>query len=96
MIPEIEYFFEGIKGDNRIYPAHISVYMAIVQCWIQNGCHNPVIIKGKHLMLLAKISGLATYHRVIKDLDRFGYIRYMPSNDCFAGSLVDVLSEADK
>ena len=30
-------------------------------------------------MATAKISGLATYHKCIKDLHAFGYIQYKPS-----------------
>ena len=38
-----------------------------------------VDFKRQELMEMAKIIGLATYHRCIRDLDRFGYIRYQPS-----------------
>jgi hypothetical protein len=30
-------------------------------------------------MFVAKISGPATYHKCIKDLNDFGYIEYVPS-----------------
>lgn len=30
-------------------------------------------------MKMAKISGLGTYHKCIRDLNNFGYIRYQPS-----------------
>ncbi len=32
-------------------------------------------------MEVSKISGLATYHKCIKDLNDFGYIKYNPSYD---------------
>jgi hypothetical protein len=30
-------------------------------------------------MKTAKISGIATYHKCIKELNDYGYIRYLPS-----------------
>ncbi|CAN5580530.1 transcriptional regulator [soil metagenome] len=39
-------------------------------------------------MEISKISGKATYHKVIRELHNFGYIKYEPSFNYFRGSLV--------
>ena len=63
---EIARFFIKIKDDNRIWPVHISLFVAIVQLLNDNNFQNPVCFVGKELMRLAKISGPATYYRLHK------------------------------
>jgi hypothetical protein len=81
-------FFYSIKDDSRISPVHISLFMAIVQHWNENNCKNPICVFSRDLMQLAKISGVATYHRSIKELNEYGYIKYEPSYNHFVGSLI--------
>jgi hypothetical protein len=57
---------------------HISLYMALFECWNKNCFENPVSITREIIMPIAKISGIATYHKCIKDLYNFGYIKYLP------------------
>ena len=42
-------------------------------------------------MEVAKISGLATFHKCIEDLNDFGYIQYLPSYNPATSSQVNVL-----
>ena len=72
-------FYNGIKDNNRIGTTHISLYMALFQLYNVNDFCNPVEITRVLLMEMAKISGLATYHKIIKQLQEYGYIRYEPS-----------------
>src|SRR4051812_37226667 len=83
-IPELLNFFKAIREDPRIGPAHISLFMAIIQQWNSNNCRNPVAVFSYELMCLAKISGIATYHRSIRELNDFGYIKYQPSFNHFS------------
>ncbi|MBN8856680.1 MAG: hypothetical protein J0H07_32795 [Sphingobacteriales bacterium] len=39
-------------------------------------------------MPIAKISGIATYYRTMKELNKYGYIRYISTYDRIIGSLV--------
>jgi hypothetical protein len=41
-------------------------------------------------MRLAKISGVATYHKAIRELDEYGYIDYKPSYNHNKGSLIQI------
>ena len=80
-------FFELIQDDPRISPAHISLFLAIVNnCKKQEG-KMPVTIFKKHITKQAKISP-STYHRCINDLNNFRYLRYIPSYSSVAGNRV--------
>jgi len=85
---ELNVFFKTVKEDARISPIHISLFTAIVQYASEQEGSDPVCFFSKDVMRLAKISGLATYHRSIKELHQYGYIKYVPSYNHFLGSLV--------
>ena len=76
---QLTQFFMSIREDNRISATHISLYMALYQIYILNSFQNPIEISRLSVMDRAKISGLATYHKCIKDLNDYNYIRYIPS-----------------
>lgn len=78
-VPQLTNFFQAIKEDNRIATSHISLYMALFQLWNESDFNSPVSFTRQELMELAKINGIATYHKCIKDLNNFGYIKYTPS-----------------
>lgn len=87
-ILQLSGFFQKVAVDNRLNPTHVSLYMAIFQYWNAERFQNPVSISRQELMRISKISAKATYHKCIKDLHNYGYIRYMPSFNPFKGSLV--------
>ena len=89
-MPQLTEFFSAIKDDARIGPVHISLFMAIMQQWAKNDGKNPFSVFSRELMQLAKISGVATYHRSIRELHDYGYIKYEPSYNHFYGSLIYV------
>jgi len=72
-------FYSSIMADNRINARHISLYMALFECWNENYFKNPVNFTRHTIMPIAKISGIATYHKCIKELHEYGYINYIPS-----------------
>ena len=72
-------FFAAIAEDPRISTAHISLYMALLKLWSEHGFQNPIRVYSAEVMSLCKISGIATYHKRIRELHEFGYIRYVPS-----------------
>lgn len=91
---ELTSFFAAIRMDDRIGVCHISLYMALFQFYNLNRFQNPVDITRAGVMEIAKISGLATYHKCMKDLADFGYIQYMPSYNPSTGSKVHILKIA--
>lgn len=73
-------FFDAIRTDPYVGSSHIAVFTALYNMWVRQGCQNPLLVFSYTVMPEAKIGGLGTYHRVIKELDGQGYLRYVP---CF-------------
>jgi hypothetical protein len=84
-------FFGYVIKDNRLYPSHISLYVALFQCWSMNRFQSPFRICRKEVMELGKVRSLGTYHRCIKELHLAGFIIYSPSYDPYKGSLVEII-----
>lgn len=72
-------FFSAIENDPCISTTHISLYMALLQFSTLHNNTNPVSIFGREIMKICKILSPATYHKCIKELDDYGYIKYIPS-----------------
>ncbi|THD32427.1 MAG: hypothetical protein DI588_07345 [Flavobacterium johnsoniae] len=72
-------FFAAIQDDGRISMTHIAVYAALLQFRIEKGFSNPIQAYSHEIMKLAKISAPITYHRCIRELSEYGYIKYLPS-----------------
>lgn len=81
-------FFNQVATDDRLNPTHISMYVSLFQFWNASRFQNPISISRSELMKVSKISAKATYHKCMKDLHNFGYLRYQPSYNPFKGSLV--------
>lgn len=75
----LEDFFSAIADDPRINTTHISLYMALLKLWGEKGFQNPVNVFSHEVMTLCKVSGVATYHKKIRELHNYGYIKYVPS-----------------
>ncbi len=81
-------FFNAIAGDPRISITHIGIYAALLQYWQEHNFENPVRVFSYDIMRTAKISASTTYHKSIKDLSNYGYIKYEPSYNRKQGSKV--------
>lgn len=81
-------FFNAIAGDPRISITHIGIYAALLQYWKQHNFENPVYVFSYEIMRIAKISASTTYHKSIRDLSSYGYIKYEPSYKRNQGSKV--------
>ncbi|MES2107922.1 MAG: hypothetical protein V4577_04210 [Bacteroidota bacterium] len=82
-------FFEAIKKDGRICITHIGLYAALVQYWQEHDFANPFQAFSYEITGIAKISA-NTYHKCIRDLHDFGYIRYEPSFNRNRRSRIDL------
>jgi hypothetical protein len=89
-------FLLAAMNDARIGPIHISLYTALIKLWQEQSYKAVFTITRKRLMPLCKISGIATYHEKIKDLDALGYIRYEPSFDPAGVSKVSFLQKDNR
>lgn len=81
-------FFEAIETDARISITHIGIYAALLQYHIQAGSINPIQVFSHEIMSIAKISSAITYHKYVRDLSDYGYIRYEPSFNRTKGSRI--------
>ena len=81
-------FFNAIAGDPRISITHIGIYAALLQYWSEHHFENPVHVFSYEIMRIAKISASTTYHKSIRDLNSYGYIKYEPSFKRNRGSKV--------
>lgn len=78
-VRELTDFMERVEKDVRLGPMHISLYMAILYCWLRQGGEGPARVSGKELMPISKIGGLRPMYRSLRELHEFGYIEYHPS-----------------
>ncbi len=86
-------FFSAIDKDPRISITHIGLYAALLQCWSEHHYENPVHVFSYEIMKIAKISASTTYHKSIRDLSNYGYIKYEPSYKRNKGSKIFVIIE---
>lgn len=84
----LHFFLSETEADPRITTAHISLYVSLWKKWKNSGAEQPLYVFRQDVMNLCKISSYNTYHKVIRQLHQYGYIRYIPSYNHFAGSSV--------
>lgn len=81
-------FLSQVEHDGRIGPTHIAIYVALWKFRVNVEFANPIQVYSRDIMLIAKISWRNTFYNCVRDLDRYGYIRYEPSKNRKAGSIV--------
>lgn len=88
-------FFWAIQSDARISITHIGIYAALLQYRIENGWANPIQVFSHEIMNLAKLSSAITYHKCVRQLSEYGYIRYEPSFNRTKGSKIYFAERSD-
>ncbi len=81
-------FFNAIRNDGRISITHIGIYAALLEYQAENGFANPITAFSHQIMGIAKVSSAMTYHKCVKELSEYGYIRYEPSFNRLKGSKI--------
>ncbi len=81
-------FFNAISDDPRISITHIGIYAALLQYWSEHSFENPIRVFSYEIMRLAKISASTTFHKAIRELSDYGYIKYSPSYNRKRGSKI--------
>jgi len=85
---EIVNVLEMLSSDDRLTVWHMCMYTAMLQIWFQSDCSNPFQISRSRILKLSHIGNIVTYHKCIKELVNFGYIKYFPSYHPLNGSKV--------
>lgn len=81
-------FFLAIENDFRVSSNHIAIYMSLIQHRLNKCFVNPIQAYRHEITSLAKISSPYTYHKCIKELSEYGYIKYEPSFKKTQGSTI--------
>ena len=77
-----------LESDSRLLSTHISILTAIFICWQHNQFQEPFSVTRRKLMAFSKVASVATYHKCMRELIAFGYVKYQPSYHPRNGSLV--------
>lgn len=88
-------FFNKINNENAINPTHISLYLALFQCWNVNRFKNPTGISREEIMKASKINSKATYHKCMKELEALGFMEYLPTYNPHSCSNVIMVNFSD-
>ncbi len=89
-------FFNKISDENNINPTHISLYLALFQCWNVNRFKNPTGISRDDIMKASKIKSNATYHKCMTELQILGFIKYSPTFSPHSRSNVSMINFSEE
>ncbi|MCV9926320.1 hypothetical protein OIU83_01545 [Flavobacterium sp. LS1R49] len=89
-------FFEAIKKDERISIVHIGLYAALLQFRADNGFINPILVYRSEIIAIAKIYSPKTYHKCMRQLNEYGYIRYEPTHNKYKRSKIYFFSSTSE
>ena len=89
LLPNIfEAFYTNLLNDKRLSVCHCSIYLALILLWNKNKQANPFPVSRKGIMELAHVHSVVTYHKCIRHLEEYGYIRYNPSYSYYIRSTI--------
>lgn len=90
-------FLLSVKDNPKATAYHISVYVSLLHYGHIIGNADQFTVFSREVLPFAKLLRPGTYHRIMMELDEFGYIRYSPSHSAVLGSLVQLLpNQKDK
>ena len=89
-ISQLTAVMQKFAEDDRLNTAHVSLYLALFQFWNLNRFENPISLNRSEVMRVSKIGSKTTYHRCIKQLDEWDYLKYNPSNNPMKGSTINM------
>ena len=76
---QLTHFISRMVSDSRLKPVHISLSIAICHCWISNQFQHSYRVSRSILMKASRIRSKATYHKALRELQIYGYVKYAPS-----------------
>jgi hypothetical protein len=86
-------YYEKISKDERLDLEHLNLFTSIYYWWAQNKFQNPLAITSKMLMDMSRLKTLSAYHKCIRDLHEYGYIKYIPSLHPDLGNMVYIVDQ---
>tara|TARA_R110002124_G_scaffold274118_1_gene443850 strand:- start:1749 stop:2612 length:864 start_codon:yes stop_codon:yes gene_type:complete len=89
-------FFNKISYETNLNPTHISLYLALFQCWNVNRFKNPTGISREEIMKASKINSKATYHKCMKELELLGFMVYKPTYNPHSSSNIIMVNFSEE
>lgn len=90
-IRHLNQVFLRFNSDDRLNSTHVSLYMALFQEWNQNHFPKKMFINRGEIMKRSKLGSTSTYHRCIRELHTWEYMKYHPSKNPFKGSGIEMI-----
>ena len=87
-LEQFSFFISRVALDVRLRPTHTALYVALCNAWRTGQFPDAFHVSRRQLMYAAHIRSITTYHKVIGDLQAFGYLDYSPSYHPVKGSRV--------
>ncbi len=84
--------FVRFYEDDRINPYHISIYLALFKYWNLNRFKNPFSVARFEVMKLANVKSPNTYSKCLKELMKYGYLKYVSSTNPYRGSSFSLIN----
>jgi len=79
--------------DPKLNVWHLAILTAILSLGYRQGEGRRVKANRRTIMVLSHINTLPTYHKYFKELQNFGYIKYMPSYHPGSRSEVELIKK---
>lgn len=78
-LQQLTHYISRMVSDTRLKPVHLSLSLALCHVWITSQFQRPYRISRRLMMKASRIRSKSTYHRALKELQAFGYLKYSPS-----------------
>jgi len=92
-LQQLSRFIQRMVSDKRLRPIHVALSTALCEVWIANGFQSSYHVSRSKLMVASKINSKATYHKVMRELQMFGYLEYTPSYHPTQASIITLKEE---
>lgn len=90
-IKHLNAWYQLNNANPEVKPTHISLYLALFQLWNANRFSDFFIISRSEIMNKGKVGSTTTFSNVMKDMVRWGWIVYQPSQSKYGESKVRML-----
>lgn len=91
---QLAFLMDQTNADERLRPVHVALLVALCHLWMKNHFNKWYPITRKGLMALSRIHSNATYHKVINELQYYGYLQYHPSYHPRQGTRVSIVIQS--
>lgn len=85
-------FLRDLSNDSRLNVWHLALLYALVQLAYSQNETKIIHVSGSRLMAMAHIKTEPTYYKYFKQIQDFGYIKYIPSYHPGYRSTVELLT----